>query len=123
MDFYNNNYATPAAFGSTFVGYYVTNYQDVLNSPAPITGEPVLFANLDHGVLYSKKLVNGRAFVQAYSIAPVNSTGYPPKAPETHTEPSSDDLSKRMDKLTSEIENLAKSLSTKKQEDKVDGSK
>ena len=86
MDFYNNNYAAPAAFGSTFVGYYVTNYQDALNSPAPITGEP-------------------------------------PKAPETHTEPSSDDLSKRMYKMTSEIENLAKSLSTKKQEDKVDGSK
>lgn len=40
MDFYNNNYAAPAAFGSTFVGYHVTNYQDVLNSPAPITGEP-----------------------------------------------------------------------------------
>lgn len=88
MDFCNNNHAAPAAFGSTFVGYYVTNCQDVLNSPAPITGEP--------------------------GIAPVNSTGEPQKAPETHTEPSSDDLSKRMDKLTSDIENLAKSLSTKK---------
>ena len=122
MDFYNSNYAAPA-FGSTFVGYYVTNYQDVLNSPAPITGEPVLFANLDQGVLYSKKLVNGRAFVQAYSIAPVNSTGEPPKAPETHTEPSDGDLGKRLDKLTSEVENLAKSVSTMKQEDKKDGSK
>ena len=39
MDFYNSNAFVPS-YSSSFVGYYVTNYQDVLNAAeATITND------------------------------------------------------------------------------------
>lgn len=57
--------------GNSFVGYYVTDYSEVLNTPVPSNGDAVLFANLDSGMIWSKKIVNNVPTIQPYSITPI----------------------------------------------------
>ena len=68
MDYYpyNNN----GLMNNSFIGYYIDDYNVVLNSAVP-TNNSVIFADLTHGKLYSKKLVNGIPMIQAYSIQPL----------------------------------------------------
>ena len=51
---------------------YVNDYNDVVNYPTPADGNAVLFFNLDKGILWSKKFVNGSNSIQAFTIAPLN---------------------------------------------------
>ncbi len=51
---------------------YVQDYQEVVNYPTPADGNAVLFFNLDKGILWSKKFVNGSNSIQAFTIAPLN---------------------------------------------------
>ena len=51
---------------------YVNDYNDVVNYPTPADGNAVLFFNLDKGILWSKKFVNGANSIQAFAIYPLN---------------------------------------------------
>ena len=51
---------------------YVQDYDQVVNYPTPADGNAVLFFNLDKGILWSKKFVNGSNSIQAFTIAPLN---------------------------------------------------
>jgi hypothetical protein len=55
--------------------YYVTDYNEVATTPTPQDGTASLFVNLDKGVLWSKKFVNGANSIQAFSIQPLNDFG------------------------------------------------
>lgn len=55
--------------------YYVTDYNEVATTPTPQDGTASLFVNLDKGVLWSKKFVNGANSIQAFSIQPLNEFG------------------------------------------------
>jgi hypothetical protein len=67
-----NNFYNPYFYnGNSFVGYYVTDYSEVLNTAVPSNGDAVLFANLDSGMLWSKKIVNNIPTIQPYSITPI----------------------------------------------------
>jgi hypothetical protein len=57
--------------GNSFVGYYVNDYNEVLNTAVPSNGDAVLFANLDSGMIWSKKIVNNIPTIQPYSITPI----------------------------------------------------
>jgi len=59
------------------MGYYVLDYSSVLNTPAPSNGTAILFANLEQGLMWSKKNINGQSYIQAYSISPINTEGSP----------------------------------------------
>lgn len=57
--------------GNSFVGYYVNDYNEVLNTAVPSNGDAVLFANLDQGMIWSKKIVNNIPTIQPFSITPI----------------------------------------------------
>ena len=52
---------------------YVNDYQEVVNYPTPADGNAILFFNLDKGILWSKKFINGSNSIQAFTISPLNS--------------------------------------------------
>lgn len=60
--FYNDN---------SFLGYYVGDYNTVLQTPVPSTGAATLFANLEENIIYSKKIVNGVPCIQSYKLTPI----------------------------------------------------
>lgn len=62
--FYNTNH-------SSFIGYYVGDYSEVLNTAVPTNGDAVLFANLDQGMIWSKKMINGVPTIQPFKIIPL----------------------------------------------------
>ena len=64
-------------FNNSFMGYYVNDYSEVLNYAAPTNGSPILFANLNEGLLWSKKIIDGTPVVQPYRIMPINQEGQP----------------------------------------------
>ena len=88
-NYYPNFYSN---FDNSFTGYYVNDYSEVLNMVAPVNGSAVLFANLDKGKLWSKKIIQGQAFIQEYEIRPVNNSG--------------GDLMKRLEEMELEIKRL-----------------
>lgn len=68
------NYFNPYLYTpghSSFIGYYVGDYNEVLNTAVPTNGEAVLFANLDQGMIWSKKIVNGLPTIQPFKIIPI----------------------------------------------------
>ena len=67
----NNNNNVAMSNRGTYV--YVNDYQEVVNYPTPADGNAVLFFNLDKGILWSKKFVNGANSIQAFAISPLNS--------------------------------------------------
>lgn len=70
-------------FNNSFIGYYIDNYNDVLNYAAPTDGSAVLFANLNEGMMWSKKIINGVPYVQPYRLMPINNEGRPPEVINT----------------------------------------
>ena len=77
---------------NSFMGYYVSSYEQVLNMAVPTNGQAVLFADLDKGKIYSKKIMNGSSYIQEYDIRPVNNT--------------SGDLFKRLEEMEKELKAL-----------------
>lgn len=71
-------YNYPYFNDNMFTGYYISNYNDVLNMAVPSNGQSVLFANLDEGMIWSKKLVQGVPQIQPYKIIPVYDTAREP---------------------------------------------
>lgn len=51
---------------------YVNDYQEVVNYPTSADGNATLFVNLEKGILWSKKFVDGKNCIQAYFISPIN---------------------------------------------------
>ena len=66
-------------FTNSFAGYCIDNYNDVLNYAAPSDRSAVIFANLNEGMLWSKKLINGIPYIQPYRLIPINNEGKPPE--------------------------------------------
>lgn len=88
---YNQN----SLMTNSFIGYYINDYNTVLNSAVPLNNS-VVFADLEHGRLYSKKIVNGMPMVQSFEIKPLYGEQMKPdKKPITQ-----DDINKAiLDKL------------------------
>jgi hypothetical protein len=68
-NFYNPYYYNQS--NSTFIGHYITDYSEVLNTAIPTNGEAVLFANLEQGMIWSKKMVNGVPNIQPFKLLPL----------------------------------------------------
>ena len=101
----NNNVAMSNR--GTYV--YVNDYQEVVNYPTPADGNAVLFFNLDKGILWSKKFVNGANSIQAFAISPLNNvsnegmTNPTPKEENPIEEPKSDEI---IDNLLNRVTNM-----------------
>ena len=88
---------------------YVNDYNDVVNYPTPADGNAVLFFNLDKGILWSKKFVNGSNSIQAFTIAPLNnvSNDVINNTPNNETplgEPKTDDIINNLLDRTTNLE-------------------
>lgn len=51
---------------------YVNDYQEVVNTPTSADGNATLFVNLEQGIIWSKKFINGTNSIQAFRISPLN---------------------------------------------------
>lgn len=51
---------------------YVKDYQDVMNYPTSADGKATIF--IGNGIMWSKKIIDGKNCVQSYSFAPINET-------------------------------------------------
>lgn len=51
---------------------YVKDYQDVTNYPTSADGKATIF--IGNGIMWSKKIMDGKNCIQAYSFAPINET-------------------------------------------------
>ena len=77
-NYFNQNYLT---------AYYVSDYQEVLNTPVSTNGEASLFVDLTSMIMYSKKMINGQTYIQPYKIEAINNIGSPQNgAKEAYTE-------------------------------------
>lgn len=83
-------------FSNSFIGYYVNDYSDVLNYAAPSDGSSILFANLEQGLIWSKKFIQGQTYIQPYRIIPINNET---KAPDIPKETKEDKLDKLIEIL------------------------
>lgn len=117
----NNNYYNPIYSGmnnygqqiqpqasqtETFMGIYVNDYNQVINTAIPISGQTVLFADLDNGRLWSKKLVNNMPVIQSFEIKPVyEEVKQPSQKPMTQSEINNAIL-QQLENMTKEINNL-----------------
>lgn len=70
-------------FNNSFIGYYVNDYSEVLNYAAPSDGTSILFANLEQGLIWSKKFIQGQTYIQPYRIIPINNESKPPETAKT----------------------------------------
>jgi hypothetical protein len=97
---YNYN---PYIFNNnSFVGYYVNDYNEVLNTAVPSNGDAVLFANLDSGMIWAKKIVNNIPTVQPYSITPIFQEASRPQTPVNNNQ----EILDMLKSLTAEVEKL-----------------
>ena len=118
----NNNVAMSNR--GTYV--YVNDYQEVVNYPTPADGNAVLFFNLDKGILWSKKFVNGANSIQAFAISPLNSVSNEGMVNNTSendkgiVEPKSDEiidnLLNRVTNIEDKFDKIMEMLSTPKKE-------
>nr|DAF20241.1 MAG TPA: hypothetical protein [Caudoviricetes sp.] len=99
-DLYNQN-----MMSNSFVGYYVDDYNMVLNSATP-TNASVVFADLNHGRLYSKKLVNGVPMISTFELKPLYGEQSKPE-PEKITQ---DDINKA---ILDKLDNLERRINEK----------
>jgi hypothetical protein len=99
-----NNFYNPYLYASnnSFTGYYVNDYNEVLTTSVPTTGSAVIFANLEQGMIWSKKLVNGIPTIQPYKIIPIYQE--PQKQPEVIN--NSTDLMEELKAMKAEIAKL-----------------
>lgn len=82
---------------NSFIGYYVSDYSTVLNTSVPQNGMPILFADLSQGMLWSKKYVQGQAYIQPYSLTPINTVGEPSDPNDMRSQ--LDEIRKELNKL------------------------
>lgn len=52
----------------SFIGYYTDDYNKVLSSPVP-PNQAIVFVDLAHGMLYSKKMVGMTPMIQPYKLS------------------------------------------------------
>ena len=97
----NYNY-NPYMFNNSFVGYYVNDYNEVLNTAVPSNGDAVLFANLDSGMIWAKKIVNNIPTIQPYSITPIFQEATRQPAPTNNNS----DIMDMLKSMQAEIEKL-----------------
>lgn len=101
---------------------YVNDYNDVVSYPTPSDGNAMLFVNLDRGLLWSKKFVNGSNSIQTFTIQPYNTVAAEPVVEQPREESRAVDIEKileRLDRLENEHirkASNAKSTNTKTNE-------
>ena len=84
---------------------YVADYQDVVNYPTSADGLATLFVNLDKGLLWSKKFINGQNAIQTYSITPINNLTSENQI-DKESSKDEDNLTKRIDNLEGNMNKL-----------------
>jgi hypothetical protein len=73
-----------------------------LNTAVPSNGDAVLFANLDSGMIWSKKIVNNIPTIQPYSITPIFQEATRQPAPENNNS----EIMDMLKSMQAEIEKL-----------------
>ena len=99
---YYNNYGQYGLGAESFIGYYVNDYNEVLNMAVPSNGQSVLFANLDSGMLWSKKIINGVPVIQPYHIQAIYQEASKPQEAVNN----SPDIMKELEAMKAEIAKL-----------------
>lgn len=61
-----NGYLDPQ---NSFIGYYISDYNQVLASPVPMN-QTIVFADLENGKLYVKKMMGITPMIQTFTISP-----------------------------------------------------
>lgn len=111
----------PAPMSNQGRWLYVNDYNDVISYPTPSDGNAMLFINLDKGLLWSKKFVNGSNSIQTFMIQPYNTVSTEPIVQEQEQENKrSVDIEKileRLDRL--EDEHIRKTTNTKSASTKI----
>jgi hypothetical protein len=100
-----NNFYNPYLYtsnGNSFVGHYINDYSEVLNTAVPMNGEAVLFANLEQGMIWSKKMVNGVPNIQPFKLLPL----YQEVQKQTEPINNSPDILAELKAMKMEIEKL-----------------
>ena len=106
MNQYNNYnpYFQTSYNDNSFIGYYISDYNDVLRMPVSSSGQPTLFVNLNQGMAWSKKNLNGQSYIQAYSLLPINTEGTPKE--ENNNGDVLNKIISKLDTLEKDINNL-----------------
>lgn len=99
----------------TGVYVYVQDYQQVINYPTPADGKAMLFINLDKGIGWSKKFVNGTNVIQSFTINLLNTydnniAQQGPGTEEVTNTPNNDILDNLMERMTHMEDNFEKIL-------------
>ena len=68
----------------TFIGQYVSSYDDVISIACPFNGQPLICADLNNMMLYSKKNVNGIPTIQPYKLTPIYQEATKPQQNNTN---------------------------------------
>lgn len=101
----------------TGIYVYAQDYQQVVSYPTPADGKATLFINLDKGIGWSKKFVNGTNVIQSFTISFLNGYDNSNVQPNNVTEslPSdtnNDILENLMQRMTQMEDNFEKVLNT-----------
>lgn len=106
---------------------YVQDYQQVTSYPTPADGKAILFINLDKGIGWSKKFVNGANVIQSFTIGLLNTydnsvvqpSGAPEATPNVADNELLDNLMERMTKIEDNFEKLLSALNGKEQQNAI----
>lgn len=106
---------------------YVQDYQQVVSYPTPADGKAILFINLDKGIGWSKKFVNGTNVIQSFTIGLLNTYdnnvvqpgGAPEASPSVENNDMIDNLMERMTKMEDNFEKLLNALNGRGQRNEV----
>ena len=89
---------------------YVKDYQDVVNYPTSADGKATIF--IGNGIMWSKKIMDGKNCIQAYSFAPINDTQTNQSTQENFSQP--DDIrDSLLDSICERLSFIEEKLSTK----------
>ena len=80
---------------------YVKDYQDVVNYPTSADGKATIF--IGNGIIWSKKIMDGKNCIQAYSFSPINDN-------QTSTQSTNENISNKDDIRDALLDNICERL-------------
>lgn len=111
----------------TGIYVYAQDYQQVVSYPTPADGKATLFINLDKGIGWSKKFVNGTNVIQSFTISFLNGydnsnvqpSGAPEASPNVEDNSILDNLMQRMMQLEDNFEKILNGLNNRGNKDEI----
>lgn len=80
---------------------YVKDYQDVVNYPTSADGKATIF--IGNGIIWSKKIMDGKNCIQAYSFSPINDN-------QTSIQSTNENISNKEDIRDALLDNICERL-------------